>query len=115
MAVTGVERKRWEQAVEAFIERRRPPQHLRTEVDMGFRIKGQSVVLFELRLDWRTRKTMHECSFARATYVRIRNLWRVYWMRRDLKWHRYPPQPEVRTIGQFLAVVDRDDHHCFFG
>ncbi len=115
MPVTDIERKRWEQALEAFIERRRPPLHLRKEVDMGFRITGQCVELFELRPDWRTRKTMQERPFARATYVRIRNLWRVYWMRRDLKWHRYPPHPEVRTIERFLLIVDRDEHSCFFG
>jgi hypothetical protein len=89
--------------------------HLRSEVDLGYRITGQTLELFEIRPDWRTRRTKHERAFAKATYVRSRNLWRVYWIRRDLRWHQYAPRPEVRTIGQFFEVVDRDEHHCFFG
>jgi len=52
---------------------------------------------------------------AKATFVRTQNLWRGYWMRRDLRWHRYGPEPEVETIDAFLDVVDRDEFGCFFG
>jgi hypothetical protein len=39
----------------------------------------------------------------------------VFWMRRDLKWHRYEPASEVKTIEDFLAVVDKDAYACFWG
>ena len=36
-------------------------------------------------------------------------------MRSDLKWHSYQPEPEVSAIDDFLAVVQKDEHACFFG
>jgi hypothetical protein len=42
-------------------------------------------------------------------------MWKVYWKRADLKWHRYEPVPEVSAIEKFLAVVKEDEYSCFFG
>jgi len=52
---------------------------------------------------------------AKATYVRTRGAWRVFWQRRDLKWHGYEPRPEVDSIDEFASVVAEDAHACFFG
>ena len=52
---------------------------------------------------------------AKATYVKKQNVWKVYWQRADLKWHRYDPDPEVPSLQAFLDLVDRDEHACFFG
>jgi hypothetical protein len=35
--------------------------------------------------------------------------------RADLKWHSYQPAPEVAFIEDFLAVIEKDEYHCFFG
>jgi hypothetical protein len=56
-----------------------------------------------------------EHPFVKARWVGTRNVWRLYWMRRDLKWHSYSPLPESPSIGTLLAEVDRDSHGCFFG
>jgi hypothetical protein len=32
-----------------------------------------------------------------------------------LKWHRYDPDPEVKSIEEFLALVEKDEYGCFFG
>jgi hypothetical protein len=56
-----------------------------------------------------------ESPVAKATHVRTRKTWRVFWMRADLKWHAYPPAPIVDTVDAFLALVERDEHGCFFG
>jgi hypothetical protein len=52
---------------------------------------------------------------AKATYVRTRGVWRVFWQRRDLKWHGYEPRPEVSSIDEFASLVAEDAHACFFG
>ena len=44
--------KRCEKLVAEFIERRRPPPRLRKDVDLAFRMKGQSIEIFELRAHW---------------------------------------------------------------
>ncbi len=56
-----------------------------------------------------------EHPVAKATYVKTQGIWKVYWQRADLKWHGYEPDPEVETLQEFLAIVDRDEYACFFG
>jgi Protein of unknown function (DUF3024) len=115
MALSELELKRCEHDVKRFVEHRRPPAHIRPELDFGYRIEGQSVEIFEIRPDWRDRSIKRETPVAKATYVRSSNRWKVYWLRSDLKWHRYEPSGEVRSLAQVLAVVDRDEFGCFFG
>lgn len=33
-----------------------------------------------------------ESPVAKATYVKTQNIWKVYWMRADLRWHAYASQ-----------------------
>jgi hypothetical protein len=54
-------------------------------------------------------------SWISASYVRTRGVWRVFWQRRDLKWHGYEPRPEVNSIDEFASLVAEDVHACFFG
>ena len=98
-----------------FVERRRPPLHIRTKLDFGFRLSGQSIELFETRPQWDQPELIRESSFAKATFVRTQGMWRVYWKRADQKWHSYEPAPEVATIDKFLAVVQDDEYGCLFG
>lgn len=116
MAFAEIELARVRRALEAFMQQRRPPPHVRPKLDLGFRISGQSVEIFELRPRWRgPPDEKHELPVAKATYVRARRVWRVFWQRRDLKWHRYEPRPEVKAVEEFAALVSEDAHACFFG
>ena len=51
----------------------------------------------------------------KATWVKSRGHWRVYWMRADLKWHRYDPLPDAGTLETVLAELDADPYACFWG
>lgn len=115
MALTELERKRVEKAVDAFLDKRRPPPHIRPQLDIGYRISGQSIELFEIRPRWKEPNEKMEHPIAKATYVKSTALWKVYWQRADLKWHSYEPTPQVGSIEKFLALVDEDKHACFFG
>jgi len=115
MAFTDLERRQCERALEKFLEKRRPPSEIRARLDLGYRIAGQSVEIFSIRPKWRDPRRKTEEPIAKATYVRTRNRWRIYWMRHDLKWHGYEPDLEVRSIERFLAVVDADEYGCFWG
>ena len=68
LALSEFETKRCEKLVAQFIERRRPPAHIRTEVDLAFRIDAQSVEIFELRRHWRDENRKLEHPIAKATY-----------------------------------------------
>lgn len=49
MAFSDFELKKFNKALRAFIERRRPPARMRDQLDFGYRIEGQSVLFFEIR------------------------------------------------------------------
>ena len=115
MAFSEFERKRIEKIVGRYIEEKRPPVEIRDELDLSFKIEGQSIEIFEIRPLWDDPKEKIEEAVAKATYVKSRNLWKVFWQRADLKWHRYDPDSEVDTIDDFLEVVEQDEYSCFFG
>lgn len=101
--------------VEEFVARTRPPEHLRGEVDLKYRISDQSVVIFLVRPAWRDRAAEIEERVAKATYVKRTGVWKVYWRGADLRWHGYTPKPVVDSFAEFLQLVDEDAWHCFWG
>lgn len=116
MALSEIEAARVKKAIAAFMQERRPPAYIRSKLDFGARIVGQSVELFEIRpaFGGKPGETM-EHPIAKATFVRRHGVWRVYWMRQDLKWHRYEPMPDVKSADAFFKLVAEDKHACFFG
>ncbi|NWO10892.1 DUF3024 domain-containing protein [Chromohalobacter salexigens] len=114
MALSEFEQKRIERAVAEFMSRNRPPANIRPQLDFSYRIDGQSLELFEVRPRWNPSDLM-EVPIAKASYVKSRGEWKVYWQRADLKWYRYEPTPEVKSVEAFLAIVEVDEHACFFG
>jgi len=115
MAFSEFEKKRYESILGKFVEARRPPAHIRDKLDISYRVEGQSVIIFEIRPLWNNPEEKIESMIAKATYVKTSNIWKVFWQRADLKWHRYDPKPQVKTIEDFLSVVGQDSHGCFFG
>jgi hypothetical protein len=115
MAISEFEVKRCEREIEKFFGLRRPPAHLRSQLDFGYRIDVQSVELFEIRPNWRNPEKKMELPFAKATYVKKEQVWKIFWQRQDLKWHSYTPAPKVRHFEEFLSIVSEDKEACFFG
>ncbi len=115
MAFSEFEAIRYDRVIRRFVEKRRPPPNIRHELDLSYRLKDQSVEIFEIRPAWNNPYETLEIRVAKATFVRTRAVWRVFWQRADLKWHRYDPMPEVERLEDFVALVDRDRHACFFG
>lgn len=115
MTFHDLELKKIENALAVFLAKKRPPAHIRPELDYGYKLSGQSVELVEIRPQWDDKSKIHHYPFAKATFVKTQNLWKVYWRRADLKWHGYEPVPTVPSIEKFLAVVDADKYACFFG
>jgi len=115
MAISEFEEKRCEKEIEKFLDLRRPPLHIRAQLDFGYRIENQSVELFEVRPDWKNSESKTEIPFAKATYVKKDKIWKIYWQRQDLKWHCYTPAPSVQYFEEFLSIVNEDACACFFG
>ena len=115
MAFSEFEAKKIERAASEFLEVRRPPVAIRPELDIEVRVTGQSVQIVEVRPHFREPSKSIESPVAKATYVQKSQRWKIYWMRSDLKWHAYTPEPESRSIEEFFAIVNADENGCFFG
>ena len=104
-----------EDVMDAFLERRRPREEIRHELDLGYRIEGQSITIVEIRPQFMNPSVITEEPIAKTTYVRSSDVWKVFWMRADLKWHSYDPKPKVKTLQEFAKLVEADEYAAFFG
>ena len=114
MAFTENELTQHRDAVESFLNQRRPPEHIRDKLDIGCEINRQSVEVFEIAPHWEDKTRTTRTPSAKTTFVRNHSEWKVYWMRSDGKWHAYGPQPIVKSLTAFLTLVGQDECHCFF-
>ncbi|MCH1918855.1 DUF3024 domain-containing protein [Shewanella sp. A3A] len=115
MALSEFEIKKIEKAAEAFLAVRRPAPSIRDKWDIGWRLEQQSVYIFETRPLWQDPSQYQDLEVAKATYVQSQRVWNIYWQRQDLKWHRYEPDSQVKTIEQVFDVINQDELGCFFG
>jgi len=116
MAFSDAEIARYAGLIEKLIwAKRRPPLHLRDKVREGQRIEGREIELFLVRPLFFDPTRQTEQSIAKARYVKSRDVWQVFWKRQDLKWHRHPLRPEVKSLEGFLKLVDEDANGCFWG
>jgi len=114
MALSEFENKRFEQLLKNYCENKYPA-HIRNELYLGYRIKDQSIILFTVRPLWNNPSKTVESMIAKATYVKNKKIWKLYWQRADMKWHGYEPEPEVKSVEEFIEVVEADKHACFYG
>jgi hypothetical protein len=115
MALSELELKKAELVMARFLKKRRPPTHLRHQLDLGYRVSDQSIEIFESRQDWEDPVKFRESPIAKATLVKRTGRWKVYWMRADRRWDVYQPSGDVASLDEFAAVVDEDAHGCFWG
>jgi len=115
MAISDSFRKRIVTIMDEYLNKTRPPVHLREKLDIGYRIENQSVKIFEIRPAFLNPSQKIEQPIAKATFVKRSGIWKIYWMRADLKWHRYEPIPAADDLESFLSVIEDDHYCCFFG
>lgn len=101
--------------LESFIEKRRPPIEMRDQLDISYRRENHSFVIYTIRPYFQDSSKKIESEIAKIRYVKSRKVWRLYWMRADLKWYFYEPAGEMTHLSQALEVVDEDGHGCFWG
>jgi hypothetical protein len=103
------------ETMENYISKVRPKPEIRNLLDLSYEISEQSVVLNEVRPSWKNPSEIRSIGYAKATYVKTQNVWKVFWKRADLQWHAYDPMPTVKKLQDFLKLVDEDKHRCFKG
>ena len=101
------------ETMENYLEKVRPPLELRSKIDIGYDIDDQSIILNEIRPAWDNPAVIRNFGYAKATFVKAKNIWKVFWKRADGNWHSYKPAPSVERLADFLKLVEEDKHACF--
>lgn len=115
MAFSDAEIVRYTELIENVIwAKRRPPLHLRGKVREGQRISGSAIELFMSRPLYSDPETRVEESIVKVRYVRRHHAWQVFWKRADMKWLRYQPGSDVKSLEACLRLVDEDANGCFW-
>ncbi len=114
MAIKNLQTLEVIEAMENFLDRKRPPEDIRGQVDVGYRIEGQSIIIFTVRPQFNNPKVKWEYPIAKATFVETKNLWKILWFRADQKWHGYEPNLHVKSVLEFTEVVEQDKYNCFW-
>ncbi len=112
MALTEFEIKK---IVGQFVEKIRPIPEIRNQVDISFKISGQSFEIFEIRPQWDDSSNKIERPVAKATYVKRTKKWKLYWKRANMKWHSYGPFQESESLEKILEAINQDKYGCFWG
>jgi hypothetical protein len=101
--------------LERYIESVRPNPSIRHEVDLTYELDGRNVYLVEIRPAWNNPDIILRSQFAKASYIIKHDHWKVYWSNSHGKWLLYEIAPKVKSLRQFLKLVEEDDCNVFFG
>lgn len=66
-----------EESLNIFLEKRRPSKEIRNKLDIGYERKDQTIVIFEIRPNWRDPKMKQEISIAETKYIKSRSVWKI--------------------------------------
>ena len=92
MSFNELELKHIENTVGKMCERR-SPIHLRDELRTIFEVKGYDVTVYEERPHWKDPQKWTKEPLAKFKFIRKDTVWKLYWMRSDMKWHLYGGMP----------------------
>ena len=115
MSIDIITTAEWINDLEIFLDKVRPEEHIREKLDIAYKIVDQSIIIHEIRPRFDNPNEKIEPEIAKATFVKSKKYWKVFWQRADLKWHRYDPVPTVSQLSDFLKIVREDKYHCFWG
>jgi hypothetical protein len=98
-----------------FIEKIRPPEEIRSQVDLGYTYDGKNIELYERRPIWNNPSKVENYPYAKITYVKTSQIWKLYWKRASGKWEAYSDLPTSTHLEELLACIDEDAFGCFYG
>ncbi len=116
MAFSEIELKRIDNLV-GDLCRRKSPAHIRDQLRFDYDISQHNVHIWEVRPAYNDPNVETRHGVAKFQYIRTKRIWKLYWMRADLKWHGYNPDPDrvLTTLDEQVAEVEHDPYATFFG
>lgn len=114
MAFTELELQRIKKQIGGLCTRRTPAQ-FKDQLRFDYKIENHSVVINEIRPDWRNPAVQISMPFAKLTFVKSKNIWKLYWKRASGKWETYGPKESSKELSTLVKEIEDDRYGCFFG
>ena len=114
VSFSELELKRIDRTVCELCRRGSPPEHA-DQLRTVYEVEGHGVSVYEERPPWRGEGEWTRLGVARFRFYRSRGEWQLYWMRKDVRWHRYNPDDMPTDLASLVAVVEADEYGAFFG
>jgi len=114
MALPTFTRTMIEHKLGIYCEKRVPPE-LMDQVRLGFRIKGNSVTLFEEQPAFLKPNEWVEIKIAQFRFNLKTNEWTLYCADRNSRWHGYWDLEPSKNFDDLLQEVDEDPAGIFWG
>jgi hypothetical protein len=91
-----------------------PPEY-RDQIRVHYKVRGNSVTLFESRPYWDDPSEWSNLAVAQFRYEPKDNTWTLYCADRNHRWHLYIDAESSRNLDDLLKEVDRDPTGIFWG
>ncbi|MBB6690455.1 DUF3024 domain-containing protein [Cohnella xylanilytica] len=88
------------------------PKHVRDQMRLNFKIRGNNVTLVEERPAFRSEQWV---ELDRAQFRLDENKWKVYWRDSRNKWHWIEEIAPDEDFEKQLRIVDQDQTGLFWG
>ena len=104
----------FEETIQTFIEKIRPPQEIRDEFDIGYTFEKRVLEIFEIRANWRNESEKIHIPVVKVRFMKSKQIWKMYWMRANGKWESYKPLAEEIDLYKVLEEIDNDPWGAFW-
>jgi len=92
------------------------PEHVQEKIKLSYKIRGNSVTIFENRAPWREgMKGWTSMAIAQMRYDEKTGKWTLYCSDRNDRWHEYYDIESTKDIDKLLKEIDEDPTGIFWG
>jgi len=114
MVLSSVHKRVVEQEVGRYCKER-VLDDLRNHIRMGYRIRGDTVTIFEERPAFDDPSEWIEFVVAQMRFKSSSGRWRLFCADRNSRWHPYDGISDTPEISDLLDEIDRDPTGIFWG
>jgi hypothetical protein len=91
------------------------PEHLRDEYRIELELGPNAITIVSCEPPWPGSDEPVRMPVARLRFVANANVWRLYWVDSNDRFHLFEPFPEVRDVQSLLREIDADPTNIFWG
>lgn len=114
MAIPAFIRNSIEQNLKNYCESK-VPEKVRDKLRICFKIRGNSIVLFEERPSFPDKSVWVDIFVAQFRFNPENGKWTLYWADRNSRWHIYDDFLPSKNFNVLLKEVDNDPTGIFWG